>query len=86
LDEGGELHSPREGERREAAIEHLDWLVGALGPRAGLRHARKHLAAYAHQAGADDALRRALVTTEDPSQARRLLARAFDGDWARLAA
>ena len=86
LDEGGELRSPREEERREAAIEHLDWLVGALGPRAGLRHARKHLAAYAHQAGADDALRRALVTTEDPSQARRLLARAFDGDWARLAA
>jgi tRNA-dihydrouridine synthase B len=86
LDEGGELRSPREEERREAAIEHLDWLVGALGPRAGLRHARKHLSAYAHQAGADDALRRALVTTEDPSQARRLLARAFDGDRARLAA
>ena len=77
LDEGGELSSPREEERREAAIEHLDWLVGALGPRAGLRHARKHLAAYAHQAGADDALRRALVTTEDPSQARRLLAARF---------
>jgi tRNA-dihydrouridine synthase len=86
LEEGGELHSPREEERREAAIEHLDWLVGALGPRAGLRHARKHLAAYADQAGADDALRRALVTTEDPSQARRLRARAFDGDRARLAA
>ena len=86
LDEGGELHSPREEERREAAIEHLDWLVGALGPRAGLRHARKHLAAYAHQAGANETLRRELVTTEDPSQARRLLARAFDGDRARLAA
>ena len=86
LDEGDELRSPREKERREAAVEHLDWLVGALGPRAGLRHARKHLAAYADQAGANDALRRELVTTEDPSQARRLLARAFDGDRARLAA
>ena len=73
-------------ERREAALEHLDWLVGKLGPRAGLRHARKHLAAYADQAGTDETLRRELVTSEDVAQARRLLARAFDRDWARQAA
>ncbi|MDP4594503.1 MAG: tRNA dihydrouridine synthase DusB [Beijerinckiaceae bacterium] len=31
------------------ARQHLDTLVDALGPAAGLRHARKHLAAYADQ-------------------------------------
>ena len=86
LDEGGQLRPPGREERREAALEHHDWLVGKLGPRAGLRHARKHLAAYADRAGAGDALRRELVTCEDASKARGLLGRAFDDDWARLAA
>jgi nifR3 family TIM-barrel protein len=86
LDGDGPLRAPRREERREAALEHLDWLIGKLGPRAGLRHARKHLAAYADQARADEALRRELVTTDDASKARGLLARAFDGDWARRAA
>ena len=86
LDEGGPAREPSLHERREAALEHLDWLVGKLGPRAGLRHARKHLAAYVDRAGADAALRRALVTGEDVSETRRLLARAFDGDCTRQAA
>ena len=83
---GGPLRTPQREERREAALEHLDWLVGKLGPRSGLRHARKHLAAYAEQAGADETLRRELVTSEDLPKARALLARAFDAAWARLAA
>jgi tRNA-dihydrouridine synthase B len=86
LDAGGPLRAPRREERREAALEHLDWLVGKLGARSGLRHARKHLAAYADQAGADETLRRELVTSEDLPRARALLARAFDPDRARLAA
>ena len=86
LDAGGPVQAPRREERREASLEHLDWLVGKLGPRSGLRHARKHLAAYAGQAGADETLRRELVTTEDLPRARALLARAFDPDWARMAA
>jgi nifR3 family TIM-barrel protein len=86
LDGDGPLRPPRRQDRREAALEHLDWLVGKLGPRAGLWHARKHLAGYADHAGPDDRLRRELVTAEDPSKARGLLAQAFDGDWARLAA
>ena len=86
LDAGGPLPAPRREERREAALEHLDWLVGKLGARSGLRHARKHLAAYADQAGADETLRRELVTSEDLPKARALLARAFDPDRARLAA
>jgi tRNA-dihydrouridine synthase B len=86
LDAGGSLRAPRSEERREAALEHLDWLAGKLGPRAGLRHAPKHLAAYADQAGADETLRRELVTSEDLPRARALLARAFDPDPERLAA
>jgi nifR3 family TIM-barrel protein len=86
LAEGGPARAPSQEERCEAALEHLDWLVGKLGHQAGLRHARKHLAAYADQAGADGALRRELVTCEDAPQSRRLLARAFDRDWARQAA
>jgi tRNA-dihydrouridine synthase B len=86
LDNGGRVQEPSGEERHDAALEHLDWLVGKLGPRAGLRYARKHLAAYAEQAGTDETLRRELVTTEDVVQARRLLARVFDGDWARQAA
>ena len=86
LDKGGPLQWPRVEERREAALEHLDWLAGKLGARAGLRHARKHLAAYADEAGADEALRRELVTSDDLSRARTLLARVFDTNWARQAA
>jgi tRNA-dihydrouridine synthase B len=86
LDEGGPLRIPRGDERREAALEHLDWLVGKLGARAGLRHARKHLAAYADQEGADETLRHELVRSEDLSRARTLLARAFDTNRARQAA
>lgn len=86
LEAGGPVRAPRREERREAALEHLDWLVGKLGPGSGLRHARKHLAAYADQAGAAETLRRELVTSEDLPKARALLARAFDPDCVRLAA
>jgi tRNA-dihydrouridine synthase B len=86
LDKDEPLHTPGAEERREAALEHLDWLASKLGTRAGLRHARKHLAAYADRAGADETLRRDLVTAEDLPRARALLARVFDADWARLAA
>ena len=47
LTQGGPLRLPPLEERREAALDHLEWLIGALGQRSGLRHARKHLAAYA---------------------------------------
>jgi tRNA-dihydrouridine synthase B len=86
LDMGGPAREPSPEERREAALEHLDWLVDKLGPHVGLRHARKHLAAYAAQAGTDEALRRKLVTSESALEARRLLVRVFDGDWAKKAA
>ena len=78
LRDGGPHRLPSPKERRNAALEHLDWLVGKLGTRAGLRHARKHLSAYAEGAGAPAALRRELVTTDNSACARRLLDRAFD--------
>jgi tRNA-dihydrouridine synthase B len=77
LSAGGPAGDPSAVERREAALAHLEWLLTALGRRSGLRHARKHLAAYAEKAGAPDALRRALVTSEDADEALRLLALAF---------
>jgi tRNA-dihydrouridine synthase B len=86
LDKHEPVHTPGIEERREAALEHLDWLGAKLGPRAGLRHARKHLAAYADRAGADEGLRRELVTSEDLPKAQALIARVFDAGWARLAA
>lgn len=76
----GPLHPPPVEERRTEAIAHLEWLLGKLGSRAGLRHARKHLAAYAEAAGAPAPLRRQLVTTDDPELAVTLLARAFDNE------
>lgn len=78
LADGGSIRLPSVEERRAAAIEHLDWLLTKLGARGGLRHARKHLAAYAEGAGATGPLRRELVTTDNPECARALLARAFD--------
>ena len=78
LTEGGPLRLPPREERREAALEHLDWLIGKLGRRAGLRHARKHLAAYA---GGGGRARRAPTRPRDdgrPGRARELLDRAFD--------
>ena len=78
LADGGPLSPPPPRVQAEAAIEHLDWLVAKLGSRAGLRHARKHLAAYAEVAGAPAHMRRELVTTEDPDLARKLLVAAFE--------
>ena len=65
-------------ERAAAAAEHYLGLVALYGAAMGVRHARKHLAAYADIAGGlppDD--RRRLVTTHDPAEALRLLRRAF---------
>ena len=55
-------------------------LLTRMGVQSGLRHARKHLAAYAEAGGAPSELRRALVTTDDAAEARELLARSFDFD------
>jgi len=73
---------PARAERGALAQEHLESLLVAMGRRAGLRHARKHLAAYVDYAGCgpneeDRALRRALVVADEPREARRLIERLF---------
>ena len=86
LESGAAAAEPNVGARRDAALEHLETLLILFGARAGLRHARKHLSAYAEKAGAPAERRLALVTTEDANQARSLLAAAFDDAEAKAAA
>jgi nifR3 family TIM-barrel protein len=64
------------------AIEHYEGLLAIYGRNVGLRHARKHLAAYADEAarfrlGLLPAERLRLVTSEEPREVVRLLERLF---------
>ncbi len=64
-----------------AALEHYDSLLAVYGHAMGIRHARKHLAAYAEH-NADPlaftpAHRLRLVTSTDPQEVRSLLALVF---------
>jgi tRNA-dihydrouridine synthase B len=69
--------------RCEIAVEHYRGLLELYGVRLGLRHARKHLAAYAaHALGGDEGvhaqmIRLALVRSEQPTQVEELLGQAF---------
>jgi tRNA-dihydrouridine synthase B len=76
LESGKEAPEPPIAERRDAALRHLDGLLTQMGLD-GLRHARKHLSAYARKAGASEADRLALVQENDPKTAFRLLADAM---------
>jgi tRNA-dihydrouridine synthase B len=86
IDTGLGLEPPALGVRREAALEHFDVLLSIFGRHAGLRHARKHLSAYAEKGGASAAHRLALVTCDDANRARQLLAAAFAESEPRAAA
>lgn len=62
----------------EIAIEHYEGLLSLYGEKVGIRHARKHLAAYADVAIASgfhvaSSIRTALVTTEEPQTVIALL-------------
>jgi tRNA-dihydrouridine synthase B len=86
LETGEPLRAPPRATLLRDAQEHLESLLSHMGARQGLRHARKHLAAYAEEAGASSDLRRALVTTDEPSEAHMLLARCFEDSQFRAAA
>ena len=86
LAEGGPLSAPSIADRRHDALEHLQGLIDSMGASSGLRHARKHLAAYAQAEGAPAELRRELVTTDDVAQALRTLGRVFEAPAERAAA
>jgi nifR3 family TIM-barrel protein len=60
------------------ALEHYEGLLGLYGEKVGIRHARKHLAAYADAALAcgfhvAPSVRSALVTSEEPKTVMALL-------------
>ncbi len=78
---------PTHAQKRDAALDHLDYLLTQMGERTGLRHARKHLAAYAERAlmqssartASRSADRLAMLTTSSATTAQHLLASFFDG-------
>jgi tRNA-dihydrouridine synthase B len=74
--------------RRDGALEHYRTLLSLFGRDQGLRHARKHLAAYCEHAGAGaTSLRQRLVTSEDPREVEHLIGRLFEDDeYLRIAA
>lgn len=74
--DGSALQEPPAASRHEAALEHYRTLLSLFGKAKGLRHARKHLAAYAAGSRRADAvaLRARLVTSEDPAEVETLLA------------
>ncbi len=70
-------------DRFEAACEHYETLLGLYGREVGIRHARKHLAAYAdvhselgHSVPPSARLR--IVTSEDPGEVLALLRTIFE--------
>jgi tRNA-dihydrouridine synthase B len=75
--------APSPAARLRAALTHYHTLLSLFGREQGLRHARKHLSAYAAWAAHDGlpsagALRARLVTSENPAEVERLLSRVFD--------
>ncbi|MEJ0094750.1 MAG: tRNA dihydrouridine synthase DusB [Methylocella sp.] len=80
LSQGEVRAKPPLSVRRDAALEHYDSLLETFGEEQGLRHARKHLAAYAQWSGAHDptSLRRRLVTAERASAVKSMLAEVFE--------
>jgi len=79
---GRAWRAPAPDEKAEAALDHYASLLSAFGKEQGVRHARKHLAAYANEAAASGAglpraLRARLVTTSDADEAAALLARCW---------
>ncbi len=79
---------PRAAVRGAAALEHYRTLLHLFGKAQGLRHARKHLAAYAAWSGRADAaaLRSRLVTSEDTAEVESLLAVLFEDERPAVAA
>jgi nifR3 family TIM-barrel protein len=83
LRNGHERPAPSQQARRDAAHQHYAALLELFGPAQGLRHARKHLAAYADVAaqagfGLAPAERRRLVASEDTCEVFGLLGRLYE--------
>jgi nifR3 family TIM-barrel protein len=88
--QGRTMALPEPEIRGDLAVEHYEGLLSLYGRETGIRHARKHLAAYADVALADGfdvspEARRSLVTSEDPTAVIALLHGLYAGQ-ARKAA
>ncbi len=75
---------PAAPERRRAAVEHYEAILDLFGTAKGVRHARKHLCAYAEQEArlgpVPEGLRGRLAVAEDAGEVRRLLHHLFAHD------
>lgn len=76
--EGRTIPDPDPEVMAEIAVEHYEGLLGLYGETTGIRHARKHLAAYAEAAIASGfpvppAVRTGLVTSDEPRTVIALL-------------
>lgn len=73
---------PTARERRNAALEHYETVLDLFGLVKGIRHARKHLCAYADDAARNNpvvgGLRSRLATSENAEEVRLLLSAVFD--------
>lgn len=67
--------TPSAATRAAAARQHFHCLLSLFGKAKGVRHARKHLAAYAAQPSCADAaaVRSRLVTSDDPAEVEAAL-------------
>ncbi|MGV6872758.1 tRNA dihydrouridine synthase DusB [Pseudochelatococcus sp. B33] len=91
--DGEAVAVPSRRRRLEGAVVHYETLLATYGLRMGIRHARKHLAAYADDALADgDApgegarLRARIVVSEDPGEVILILRKLYSDVDASLAA
>jgi tRNA-dihydrouridine synthase B len=82
---GQPLSVPRDHMRR-AAQEHYQWLIAAMGRSTGLRHARKHVAAYFETAGENGPLKQAALLSEDPDFVLSAIGEAFASEKELVAA
>ena len=69
--QGRTISDPSPQEMTDMAVEHYEELLSLYGEKTGIRHARKHLAAYADMAIASgfqvpSGVRTGLVTSEEP--------------------
>jgi nifR3 family TIM-barrel protein len=76
--QGRNVPNPTADEMTEIALEHYEGLLDLYGPHVGIRHARKHLAAYAETASVmgfhvPRSVRTELVTSNDPHAVMALL-------------
>lgn len=78
LKTGTARQAPSAAHKRDAVLSHYEQILSTFGKSHGLRHARKHIAAYAKHEGVEHGHYQSLVTGEDPQHVRDLLASLYD--------